>query len=112
MSDIGEVIEGYPWIARLHEIQILPGVNPATEELVPCVSMQELMFLSRQAFMEGHKQQMSWHRFSAIVASWRTMTQRTATTNAVIETKKAEHQHRRYDEVPAGVGLAKEGSDE
>lgn len=110
MSAIGEVIEGYPSIARLHEIQILPGVDPVTEEILPCVSMQELMFLSRQAFMEGHKRQMSWEKFSSIVASWRSMLQRTATTNAIVDIKKFEH--RRYDEGLAGVGLPKEGSDE
>lgn len=113
MSGLGEVIEGYPFIARLPEVEILPSVDPITEEIVPCVSLQELMFLSRQAFMEGHKRHMSWEKFSGIVASWRSMKQRTDVTNALgtvekiqdrAEASVAEFKQRHHDEGPAGVG--------
>lgn len=110
MSGLGEVIEGYPGIARLPEIQILPSVDPRTSEVVPCVSLNELMFLSRQAFMAGHRHLMSWEKFSNIVASWRSMEQRTRVTNVVQDVddilSKAEKDVEKFKGRPQAKGLA------
>lgn len=87
MSKMGEVIEGYPLIMRLTDVQMIPGMLP-NGEAIPCVHLSDVEYLNRQAFMAGSKGHMSWERFRSIMSSWRSNEQRAALINATVDLEK------------------------